>query len=371
MNTRRSSIAILTCCLALAFALSSSSRPVPVVEASPPPPSFINDDRRNRPRRRLTVLADESIASAVQIAHEGYDDVEYPTSFVLNAEVVDVAGDSVAASGGGGGEYELVVREALPAISSATTLSVDGVPAGNVDSDVVSTMLVSDVDGILALISVDVHGSGNVRGIIRDDNGGDGEGTGMKFAQDGEGGTVSRRTESFFSGGIFVECVGECTNAYFRLTKRSPPTPPLPRHILYNARRNKYIEFKATVGTAREFTPPAWSCGFGGGERDRDDDRDVNATMEYPGGDYHLLHDHDDGHDHHHDDIVGSLFDLHRSLRGSTTRLGKPRRVLGEAYAYWVDVYVEIDYTLCNDNGETCANGIGINTINYGTFMWF
>ena len=38
--------------------------------------------------------------------------------------------------------------------------------------DVVSTKLVSDVDGILAVISADVHGIGNVRGVIRDDNAG-------------------------------------------------------------------------------------------------------------------------------------------------------------------------------------------------------
>jgi hypothetical protein len=67
---------------------------------------------------------DESIASAVQIACEEYGDIKYLTPFILNAKVVDVAGNSNATSGGG--KYELVVREALPAISSSTTLSMNG-----------------------------------------------------------------------------------------------------------------------------------------------------------------------------------------------------------------------------------------------------
>ena len=46
------------------------------------------------------------------------------TPFILNYKVVNVAGNSNATSGGG--KYELVVREALPAISSSTTLSMNG-----------------------------------------------------------------------------------------------------------------------------------------------------------------------------------------------------------------------------------------------------
>ena len=63
---------------------------------------------------------DESIASAVQIAREEYGDIKYLMPFILNAKVVDVAGNSNAT------KYELVVREALPAISSSTTLSMNG-----------------------------------------------------------------------------------------------------------------------------------------------------------------------------------------------------------------------------------------------------
>jgi hypothetical protein len=71
--------------------------------------------------------------------------------------------------------------------------------------------------------------------------------------------------------------------------------------------------------------------------------------------------------------------DLRRSLRGLSSAaaaprmIGKParpRRVQGAGgttcYSYWVDVYVEIDYSLCRNNGEDCADGIGPNTINYG-----
>ena len=88
----------------------------------------------------------------------------------------------------------------------------------------------------------------------------------------------------------------------------------------------------------------------------------------------HSDHDHSD-HDHtHHFDpsnTEGALADLHRSLRGSELRIGKRRRVQGASYAYWVDVYVEIDKALCTDNGDTCATGIGTNTINYGEFRFF
>jgi hypothetical protein len=52
-------------------------------------------------------------------------------------------------------------------------------------------------------------------------------------------------------------------------------------------------------------------------------------------------------------------------------RIGKRRRVQGASYAYWVDVYVEIDFALCTRNGETCQTGIGTNTINYGEFRLF
>ena len=100
-------------------------------------------------------------------------------------------------------------------------------------------------------------------------------------------------------------------------------------------------------------------------EDGHDDDRD------------HFDHDHSDhnhsDHDHtHHFDpskTEGALADLQGSLRGSELRIGKRRRVQGASYSYWVDVYVEIDYALCTKHGETCATGIGTNTINYGQLI--
>ena len=64
--------------------------------------------------------------------------------------------------------------------------------------------------------------------------------------------------------------------------------------------------------------------------------------------------------DHHQD----ALTDIKHSLRGSDLRLGKRRMVQGESYSHWVDVFVEIDYTLCTD----CNTEIGPNTINYSEF---
>ena len=67
-------------------------------------------------------------------------------------------------------------------------------------------------------------------------------------------------------------------------------------------------------------------------------------------------HNHSD-HDHtHHFDLSKTkdlLVDLQRSLRGLELRIGKRHRVQGESYGYWVDVYVEIDNTLCTNNQET------------------
>ena len=89
----------------------------------------------------------------------------------------------------------------------------------------------------------------------------------------------------------------------------------------------------------------------------------------------HSDHDHDDhNHDHDHDfnpsNTEEALADIQHSLRGSELHMGKRRRVQGGSYAFWVDVYIEIDYALCSRNGETCATGIGPKTINYGEFLF-
>lgn len=58
-------------------------------------------------------------------------------------------------------------------------------------------------------------------------------------------------------------------------------------------------------------------------------------------------------------------------------RIGKRRRVQeasNSSYSYWVDIYVEIDYGMCDFNGELdlCNAGtIGPNTINYGMSLYF
>lgn len=82
----------------------------------------------------------------------------------------------------------------------------------------------------------------------------------------------------------------------------------------------------------------------------------------------HSHHHHSDHPADHHDFIPSTneevLADIKHSLRGSDLRFGKRRRVQGESYAHWVDVFVEIDYTLCTD----CATEIGPNTINYSEF---
>ena len=82
---------------------------------------------------------------------------------------------------------------------------------------------------------------------------------------------------------------------------------------------------------------------------------------------------HDEHHDHDHSDhhffpsnIEDTIADLQHSLRGSELRPGKRRRVQGESFAYWVDIYIEIDHALCTDNGETCTTTIGPKTVNYG-----
>ena len=64
---------------------------------------------------------------------------------------------------------------------------------------------------------------------------------------------------------------------------------------------------------------------------------------------------------------IRNLTDINEGLSGSSVRLGKPHRNLKSdpGYSYQVDVFVEVDYDLCDRNGETCANGLGLNTMNY------
>lgn len=94
----------------------------------------------------------------------------------------------------------------------------------------------------------------------------------------------------------------------------------------------------------------------------------------------HDHHHHDHSHHHggeedhsyhlHSENTMEALADVQRSLRGSSMRLGKRRRLqAGGMYNYQVDIYVEIDQQLCIDTGDDCANNggqPGSIVINYG-----
>ena len=120
----------------------------------------------------------------------------------------------------------------------------------------------------------------------------------------------------------------------------------------------------ATVAEA--FVPPDWNCGYS-------PDTERRSLFE-DGHDDHDHSAHDNRQDHPHDfdpsKINDALADIKHSLRGSELRIGKHRRVQGVGYNFHVDVYVEIDFALCALNGETCADGIGKKTLNYGVFRF-
>ena len=82
-------------------------------------------------------------------------------------------------------EYEVHVREAVPAVTSKTTISIQDSESSYVNEDDMATILVSDdEDGVLAFIAVEKKG-GNVNGIVHKGNG-----EKMKFTQRGGGGKV-------------------------------------------------------------------------------------------------------------------------------------------------------------------------------------
>lgn len=79
--------------------------------------------------RRINVAPGKSIAAAIQNAH----DAGIQPRFNLFAEL---AGSMT--------EYEVHVREAVPAVTSETTISFQGGNSHNVNEDNVATMLVGD-----------------------------------------------------------------------------------------------------------------------------------------------------------------------------------------------------------------------------------
>ena len=142
---------------------------------------------------------------------------------------------------------------------------------------------------------------------------------------------------------------------------------------------------QAMVDGAEDFVPPAWSCSTGHDDspsakkneeegifsrRLQDDEHGHyhdhgHANQDKANDHDHHYHDHDHHDDDHHDDI--NLDKIKSSLRGSNLRLGKRRKLQGnQGYSYQVDVYLEIDFKLCAQNGETCSNGVvESKTMNY------
>ena len=256
--------------------------------------------------RRLQVSSDESIATKVQSAHDA--GISKPR-LTLQAKRIMPSFMSNQASSSTNQHFaeetaevfEVHVIEAEPAITSKTTTSImGGDMSGHVNEHDVATMLVSDEDGVLALIAVDANG-GNVHGIVVPE----GVEANVQLTQDGQGG-------------------------------------------------------QTLVSTAEAFVPPAWSCGV--------NEKHSRHLQE----DFHDDDDHHDHSDHEHShhftmsDTDRAIDDLKHSLKGLDMHIGKRRRMqTGASYSYWVDIYVEIDYLLCQRNGESCATGIGPNTVNY------
>ena len=57
---------------------------------------------------------------------------------------------------------------------------------------------------------------------------------------------------------------------------------------------------------------------------------------------------------------------MKKSLLGSELIIGQHRRVQGASYSFWVDIYVEIDFALCEKHGEACTTEVEPKTLFYG-----
>jgi hypothetical protein len=109
----------------------------------------------------------QSIAAEIQNAHASGD---FKPQFSLYAERV-----------GSEQPFMVHVREAEPAVTSMTTVSIQDGASSHVNETDVAAMLVSDEVGVVALIAVDKKG-GKVNGIVQKD------GASIKFTQKGGGG---------------------------------------------------------------------------------------------------------------------------------------------------------------------------------------
>ncbi len=118
---------------------------------------------------RLNVLAEKSIAAEVQNAHA--QGISNP-KFTLHAKVAGTETD-----------FEVNVREAVPAVTSETTTSVGNGESRYVEGRDVETILVSDQPDALAFITIKENG--RVNSIVQKD------GRKVKFTQSGRGQKVS------------------------------------------------------------------------------------------------------------------------------------------------------------------------------------
>ncbi|KAL7533144.1 hypothetical protein ACHAXR_005066, partial [Thalassiosira sp. AJA248-18] len=256
----------------------------------------VSANNGNANRHRPVITPNDSIAQAVRDAgNNGSTTNNGKAKLKLQG----------AKSGGGGGKFEINVRESTPAITMATSISLNGGTKSYVNEDDMATILVSDLDddeevddGSVAIIAVDKK-TDDVNGII------DKGGAKMKFTQ----------------------------------------------------KKGK----KAWAHDAPEWTSPPWSCGS------EDIASEEQISRHLLEDDHHGHHHHH--HHHEHDDTDPlDLTEITQGLRGSSMRQQGKRRKLQEAsggYTYQVDIYMEIDFELCSKNGEDCLDGPGPLTMNY------
>mmetsp|Transcript_26375 Transcript_26375/g.43165 ORF Transcript_26375/g.43165 Transcript_26375/m.43165 type:complete len:176 (-) Transcript_26375:373-900(-) len=130
--------------------------------------------------RRINVSSGQSIADEIKAAHKskpkGGNDKKKPKGKGKNEPKGN--GDETpkqpkfklhGKKAGGSSEFEVNVKETTPAITSATTVSVNGGKPKNINEDVIATVLVADneVEGhTFAIIAVDKQ-TGNVNGIVQ------------------------------------------------------------------------------------------------------------------------------------------------------------------------------------------------------------
>ena len=120
--------------------------------------------------RRLNIFLEQSIAAEVQNAHA--QGISKP-KFTLHAKVAGAETD-----------FEVNVREAVPAVTSQTTTSIGNGENRYVNGRDVATLLIADQVGTFGVIAVEE--GGRVNGIIKKGND-----KAIQFTQNGEGGKVS------------------------------------------------------------------------------------------------------------------------------------------------------------------------------------